>query len=64
MQWHRPRHGWSNAARAILNHPEHQVRGGIIAVDKKGAITMQFNTPGMARAAADSSGRFEIHLGK
>ena len=53
-----------DAARAILNHPEHQVRGGIIAVDKEGAITMQFNTPGMARAAADSSGRLEIHLGK
>jgi beta-aspartyl-peptidase (threonine type) len=37
--------------------------GGIIAVDRSGAITMQFSTAGMPRAAADSSGRFEVHLG-
>jgi beta-aspartyl-peptidase (threonine type) len=34
--------------------------GGIIAVDKDGHIVMEFNTPGMARAAADSSGRDEV----
>jgi beta-aspartyl-peptidase (threonine type) len=37
--------------------------GGIIAVDKSGAISMQFSTAGMPRAAADSTGRFEVHLG-
>ncbi len=34
--------------------------GGIIAIDKDGTITMQFNTGGMPRAAADSSGRFDV----
>ena len=38
--------------------------GGIIAVDRDGAISMRFNTAGMARAAADSSGRFEVHVGQ
>lgn len=37
--------------------------GGLIAVDKDGNISMGFNTGGMARAAADSSGRFEIIWG-
>ncbi len=35
--------------------------GGIIGVDHDGNIYMAFNTQGMARAAADSSGRFEVH---
>lgn len=34
--------------------------GGVIAVDKNGKITMQFSTGGMARAAADSDGKFEV----
>lgn len=34
--------------------------GGLIAVDKDGNIAMGFNTGGMARAAADSKGRFEV----
>jgi beta-aspartyl-peptidase (threonine type) len=38
--------------------------GGIIALDKNGAITMQFSTAGMPRAAADSTGRFEVRLGR
>ena len=38
--------------------------GGLIAVDSKGNIVLPFNTPGMARGAADSSGRFEVALGK
>ena len=36
--------------------------GGIIAVTHDGRITMQFNTKAMARAAADSTGRFEVRL--
>lgn len=39
----------------------YQVRGGIIAVSRDGSIVMQFNTEGMARAAADSTGRREVH---
>jgi len=38
--------------------------GGIIAVTHEGQITMQFNTSAMARAAADSTGKFEVALGK
>jgi beta-aspartyl-peptidase (threonine type) len=36
--------------------------GGLIAVDAAGNIAMPFNTPGMSRAAADSSGRLEVDL--
>ena len=50
------------AVQSILHDPNHTVRGGIIAVAHNGEITMQFNTEGMARAAADSHGRFEIHV--
>lgn len=38
--------------------------GGIIGVARSGQIWMNFTTAGMARAAADSSGRFEIKLGR
>lgn len=34
--------------------------GGVIAIDRKGEIVMEFSTPAMARAAADSAGRFEV----
>lgn len=34
--------------------------GGVIAIDRTGQIVMEFSTPGMARAAADSNGRFEV----
>jgi len=37
--------------------------GGLIAVDRDGNIVMGFNTSGMARAAADSNGRFEVIWG-
>lgn len=36
--------------------------GGVITVSAAGEIVMQHNTPGMSCGAADSSGRFEIHL--
>jgi beta-aspartyl-peptidase (threonine type) len=48
------------AAHEILTHRLEKGTGGIIAVDKTGKITMQFNTGGMPRAAADSEGRFEV----
>lgn len=37
--------------------------GGLIAVSKTGEIVMDFNTDGMARAAADSRGKREVKLG-
>jgi beta-aspartyl-peptidase (threonine type) len=39
-------------------------KGGIIVVSQSGEIAMPFNTTMMARGAADSSGRFEIGIGK
>ena len=50
------------AIEQILSSKEHQVRGGIIAVSHDGQIVTEFNTPGMSRAAADSDGRFEVHV--
>ena len=38
--------------------------GGIIVVDKDGNIAMEFTTAGMARSAADSSGRFDVLWGE
>ena len=38
--------------------------GGIIAIDRTGQIVMEFNTPGMSRAACDASGRRLIALGR
>lgn len=38
------------------------MRGGIIAISHTGEIVMKFNTEGMARAAADTSGRHEVHV--
>ena len=46
----------------LLHHPRHKISGGIIAVSAQGDITMQFNTAGMSRAAADSQGRHEVHV--
>ena len=42
-------------------HPS--LASGIIAVDRLGNITMQNNTTGLSRAAADSSGYREVKLG-
>jgi len=36
--------------------------GGVIVVDAKGAITMEFNTEGMFRAARDSAGRRDVAI--
>ena len=38
--------------------------GGLIAVSAAGDISMQYNTEGMARATADSSGRFQVLWGE
>ena len=36
--------------------------GGVIVVDSKGALTLEFNTEGMFRGARDSSGRREVAI--
>lgn len=51
------------AIREILAGKQHRVRGGIIAVSHNGQIVMEFNTTAMARAAADSNGRYDIQTG-
>ena len=48
------------SVKDILNNRLNKGDGGIIAVAHDGSISMGFNTDGMARAAADSSGRFEV----
>jgi beta-aspartyl-peptidase (threonine type) len=36
--------------------------GGLIAVSKDGEIVMEYNSQGMYRGAADSSGRFDVAI--
>jgi len=38
--------------------------GGVIAIDKNGNISMEFNTPGMYRAHMNSEGRLNIAIYK
>ena len=38
--------------------------GGVIALDKEGHIVMDFNSPGMFRAARDSGGRRDVAIFK
>ncbi len=52
-----------SAVKKVLDSTLNKNDGGIIAVSKTGQISMQFNTAGMASAAADSQGRFEIVWG-
>jgi beta-aspartyl-peptidase (threonine type) len=51
------------AVSAVIDKTLKPLTGGLIAVDKNGAIALDFNTAGMARAAADSTGRFDVKLG-
>ena len=50
----------SDVLRKVLK-PED---GGIIALGADGTIVMDFNTDGLCRAAADSTGRLEAQLAK
>jgi beta-aspartyl-peptidase (threonine type) len=52
-----------DAVRAVIHETLQPDTGGLIAVDRQGKIVIDFNTVGMARASADSSGRFEVKLG-
>jgi L-asparaginase / beta-aspartyl-peptidase len=51
------------ATEAIIHEVLPPDSGGLIAVDAHGEIALPFNTPGMARGAADWTGRFEVALG-
>jgi beta-aspartyl-peptidase (threonine type) len=53
-----------DAVNLVISDKQHPIEGGIIAVSRDGTITMQFNTPGMSRGAADSAGRFDVALGR
>jgi beta-aspartyl-peptidase (threonine type) len=50
----------ADAVDQILRKTLQPNDGGLIAVDSAGNIAMGYNTPGMARAAADSTGRYEV----
>ncbi|NIP95711.1 MAG: isoaspartyl peptidase/L-asparaginase, partial [Akkermansiaceae bacterium] len=50
----------TQAVGTILRDTLKPNQGGLIAVDREGTVVMDFNTGGMACAAADASGRFEI----
>lgn len=49
-----------SAVAEILSGKQGPVRGGIIAVSHDGRLVLDYNTAAMARAAADSKGRFEV----
>lgn len=50
------------AAREVVHGKLRPGDGGIIAVSNKGEIALVFNSEGMFRGAADSSGRFEVAI--
>ena len=52
----------AEATTAIIRTVLRPDDGGLIAVGRDGSIAMPFNTAGMYRGAADSGGRFAVHL--
>ncbi|MCI0639923.1 MAG: isoaspartyl peptidase/L-asparaginase [Gemmataceae bacterium] len=56
--------GLEKAADEVIHSVLNKGNGGVIAVSAKGEIAMPYNTAGMARGAADASGRFEYGIGK
>jgi beta-aspartyl-peptidase (threonine type) len=50
------------AAVAVVGELLQPGDGGVIALTRDGEIAMVFNTRGMYRGAADSSGRFEVAI--
>jgi beta-aspartyl-peptidase (threonine type) len=53
----------AEAVHAVMHQTLRKGDGGLIGVDHRGNIVLDFNTPGMARGAADSSGRLEVRIG-
>ena len=54
--------GVEEAAGEVIHGQLDEGDGGLIAVASDGSIAMVFNSPGMFRGAADSSGRFEVGI--
>jgi beta-aspartyl-peptidase (threonine type) len=52
------------AARHVVFETLRPEDGGLIGVSRQGEIVMTYNTEGMFRGAADSSGRFEVGIWK
>ncbi len=50
------------AARKLIFERLDEGDGGLVAVDSRGNMTLTFNSEGMFRGAADSSGRFEVGI--
>lgn len=54
----------SEAARQVVQKVLRPDDGALIALSHDGEITAEYNTAGLARGAADSTGRFEVKLYK
>jgi beta-aspartyl-peptidase (threonine type) len=54
--------GLTEAAEAVIHRTLAPGDGGVIAVDAAGRLALVFNSTGMYRGAADSTGRFEIGI--
>ena len=52
----------ADAAAKVVHQQLEPGHGGVIAVTRDGEIALVFNTPGMYRGAADSTGRFEVAI--
>jgi beta-aspartyl-peptidase (threonine type) len=48
------------AVRHVIDEELKDGTGGLIAIDRRGTIFMHFNREGMRRAAANSTGRFDV----
>ena len=58
-------YGKSDLPSAVRHHLHQSLAkgtGGLIAIDASGQIVLEFNTAAMPRAAADSSGRFDVRF--
>lgn len=52
----------AEAARVLIHDVLQPDDGGVIGVDRDGTIVFDFNSTGMYRGAADSTGRFEVGI--
>lgn len=52
----------AEAARVLIHQVLRKDDGGVIGVDRHGAIVLDFNSAGMYRGAADATGRFEVGI--
>lgn len=50
------------AARRVIHEILNKGDGGLIVVGKDGSLALEFNSEGMYRGAADSSGRFDVAI--